>query len=482
MPLTVRELLSTSALGLKMLVEGDLDQPIRWVHPTEQEDPTPFLRGGEVVLTDGVPLRAGVTAQDYAARLRAAGVAAVGYGLIEEGDACPLALRAGCDRARLTLFEVPVPVPYMAIAEVFVERLNADRQAPLAASVERSERLMRAATAGRGPVATLEVLAEELGLPVRLLDTQGRVMAAVGGGGATWSERPVASLDRTEALLGIGCPELSVDQRAAADQAAGFVALQLVHERALRETHRRFAVELLDLVEAGDPQAAAVATRLRAFGIAPESPLVVVACELPAPERHVEELERTLADAGLARLVAARSGHVFAVVQWAGDGRGLPELAQRVGRSVGDRAAVGVGGIAHTSAALRRSLTEALQACAIARRRGPLGYVTHGEMGSHSLLLALQDAHVVSSLSSALLDPLLEYDERRGTELVPTLSAFLESNGQWQATAAALHVHVNTLRHRMARVEELTGRSLDKIDGRVDLFLALRARSLVPRP
>jgi sugar diacid utilization regulator len=330
---------------------------------------------------------------------------------------------------------------------------------------------------------------------VCLLDTQGRVLAAVGepppeaerralrdGAGGEWAARPVVSLDRPEALLAVRCPgrELSVDELAAADQAAGFVALRLVHERALRETHRRFAVELLDLVEAGDVQAAAVATRLRAFGIAPESPLVVATCELSAPDEHVEAVERTLADAGLARLVAARSGHLFAVVQWEGDGRRLPELAQRVGQAVGGRVPVGVGGVAQTSAGLRRSLTEALQACAIARRRGPLGYVTHDEMGSHHLLLALQDPQVLASLSSALLDPLLGYDERRSTELLPTLSAFLESNGQWQATAAALHIHVNTLRHRIARVEELTGRSLDTIDGRVDLFLALRARSLAP--
>jgi DNA-binding PucR family transcriptional regulator len=85
---------------------------------------------------------------------------------------------------------------------------------------------------------------------------------------------------------------------------------------------------------------------------------------------------------------------------------------------------------------------------------------------------------VVSSLAHALLDPIVEHDTRRGAELLDTLTAFLESNGQWQATADVLHIHVNTLRHRIARIEELSGRSLDTIDGRVDLFLALRARGL----
>jgi PucR family transcriptional regulator, purine catabolism regulatory protein len=57
---------------------------------------------------------------------------------------------------------------------------------------------------------------------------------------------------------------------------------------------------------------------------------------------------------------------------------------------------------------------------------------------------------------------------------VHTLEPFLRSGGQWQATAGALTIHVNTLRHRLKRVEELTGRSLQRMEDRVDFFLALR--------
>jgi DNA-binding PucR family transcriptional regulator len=77
-----------------------------------------------------------------------------------------------------------------------------------------------------------------------------------------------------------------------------------------------------------------------------------------------------------------------------------------------------------------------------------------------------------------LLDPLAEQDAARGSELLPTLAAFLSSGGRWARTAEELHVHVNTLRHRLERVEALTGRSLDEPDDRVDFHLALRARRL----
>jgi DNA-binding PucR family transcriptional regulator len=57
---------------------------------------------------------------------------------------------------------------------------------------------------------------------------------------------------------------------------------------------------------------------------------------------------------------------------------------------------------------------------------------------------------------------------------VHTLETFLDCSGSWIKCAAMLHVHVNTLRYRIRRIEELTGRDLGRFSDRVDLFLALR--------
>lgn len=59
-----------------------------------------------------------------------------------------------------------------------------------------------------------------------------------------------------------------------------------------------------------------------------------------------------------------------------------------------------------------------------------------------------------------------------------TLRTFLDRGAQFSATAEALFVHVNTLRKRLARIRELTGRDPLLIDGRVDLFLALQADAM----
>jgi len=114
---------------------------------------------------------------------------------------------------------------------------------------------------------------------------------------------------------------------------------------------------------------------------------------------------------------------------------------------------------------------------AVGRRRGGGAVVSHELTGSHALLLALQDQDVLDAFRETLLAPMEDYDATHGGSLVETVRTFLETGGRWQETADLLHVHVNTLRNRLERVEALTGRRLDSTPDRVDLWLALQAAS-----
>ncbi|HSL67472.1 MAG TPA: helix-turn-helix domain-containing protein, partial [Actinomycetota bacterium] len=71
------------------------------------------------------------------------------------------------------------------------------------------------------------------------------------------------------------------------------------------------------------------------------------------------------------------------------------------------------------------------------------------------------------------------YDGVHGTDLVRSLRAFLERNARWESAAQDLYVHRHTLRYRMRKVEELTGRNLSTARDRMEFFLALRARELL---
>jgi purine catabolism regulator len=78
-----------------------------------------------------------------------------------------------------------------------------------------------------------------------------------------------------------------------------------------------------------------------------------------------------------------------------------------------------------------------------------------------------------------MLKPLDEYDRDQGGELTGSLRAFLQHNARWETAAAELFVHRHTLRYRMRKVEELTGRDLSSSFDRMEFWLALRARELL---
>jgi purine catabolism regulator len=124
----------------------------------------------------------------------------------------------------------------------------------------------------------------------------------------------------------------------------------------------------------------------------------------------------------------------------------------------------------------------ARQADSLAQVSAHLGRAVQAEEGGATqLLLQLGPPEVLASYSDAVLAPLDRVDARERGELLHTLEEWLRANGAWEAAAASLSVHRNTVRNRMARVAALTGRSLEDADQRMELWLALQARAAALR-
>ncbi|WP_329039700.1 PucR family transcriptional regulator ligand-binding domain-containing protein [Streptomyces sp. NBC_01725] len=139
------------------------------------------------------------------------------------------------------------------------------------------------------------------------------------------------------------------------------------------------------------------------------------------------------------------------------------------------RLTLGVSAAVHSAEGLRGALEEARHARRVAAARpGRVCAAGHHELASHVLLLPFVPDDVRRAFTARLLDPLREYDRRHRAELVPTLQAFLDCDGSWTRCAARLHLHVNTLRYRVGRIEQLTGRDLSRLEDKLDFFLALR--------
>jgi purine catabolism regulator len=101
------------------------------------------------------------------------------------------------------------------------------------------------------------------------------------------------------------------------------------------------------------------------------------------------------------------------------------------------------------------------------------------DLGAFTLLLSIQDDDALRLYCDSVLGPIETGDAEYGGELLRSLEAFIEQNGQWERAAREVYCHRHTLRYRMRKVEELTGRDLSRAHDRIEFWLALRARELV---
>ncbi|GAA0594589.1 PucR family transcriptional regulator [Actinomadura livida] len=122
---------------------------------------------------------------------------------------------------------------------------------------------------------------------------------------------------------------------------------------------------------------------------------------------------------------------------------------------------------------LALSLAESVAALEVARRTG--GVVRGADLATFPALLRRLTPDQVSPFAEQIARPLRDYDNAHGTSLVETLSTFLAMGGAVGATSRSLFLHPNTLRHRLARIESLTGRNPLQFEDRVALAIAIWA-------
>lgn len=283
-------------------------------------------------------------------------------------------------------------------------------------------------------------------------------------------------------------------------QAVSVVALELLRRRVAGTTEKRLAGDVLTQLASGALSGDELVRRLAPFGLG--SRVAALTFSTTPPSDRVEHaLEVALRDEAVDGLVA-RHGELACALVPGYDEEELFELAERVrvrvvpalGEDADVRAAAGR---AVATGEARRTYHEArcaLEARAMAgttqqamgangngdagSSSAPRSVATYRDLGSFQLLLSLQGTDALRLYCDSLLGPLEEGESAYGGELIRSLEAFIECNGQWEAAARRLYCHRHTLRYRVRRIEELTGRDLGSARDRIEFWLALRGREL----
>jgi PucR family transcriptional regulator, purine catabolism regulatory protein len=559
--LTVSELLSDLDVRL-LTAESATDVPVRWVHISEIEDPTPWLSGGELLLTTGMQLDTPERQREFVARLSDHHLAGLGFGIgFGHREVPPALLEVAADRD-FPVFEVPYELPFIAVTEAAFSRLVNEQYAVLRRALAAHERLERVVLSERGLDALASTLSTQIGAGVLVFDARGRQLVskefrraldgdavarlqselyarrrearaflpghgdladrslalpvAADGGGAEPGRAPGERVPEAWLVAIKDSGPLSDFDRLTLHQAVTIVALELLRGRVAGDTERRLAGDVLAALAQGELGGAELVRRLEPFGIG--ETVASIAVHRPdgwrgTPAAIEDALAAALRQDAVGCLVASVDSFTCALVP------GIEEeelfalvrsVAARLPGAIGQPTGpvrIGVGR-AFAAADARRSFHEArcaAQALALgvagepegrgpgsqngsgghqngaspAAANGGAQIATYKELGSFQLLLSLQDDEALRLFCDSILGPIEAGEGHYGGELMRSLEAFIEENGQWERAAKRLYCHRHTLRYRIRRVEELTGRNLGSARDRIEFWLALRGRELV---
>lgn len=486
-PIPLAALLAREELGLRQIAGPvEAGAAVHMVHTSEMADPYPYLLGGELLLSAGVLLK---DPDMYVSRIVQAGAAALGFGVAPVYDTVPQELIEACDRHGLPLLEVPPKTTFTAVARA-VWRLMAEARHRELRRVTQAQQGLAAAAARPDPVpAVLHQLAVRLeGWAVLLgpdgteLSSSGRApsaearagvirLARVVSPGTGPSPRPTPA-SATDTVSPPPASEPGAAEPAGPGTAPAASAVSHLSAYALGGS-RGLALGLAAPArEAGDHTVAGVA--------------VVLLSLLTAPHQGTDAAGRS---AALVRMLLGTSPAEAAPLLGPGPwtvvhGRGgddSPFAATALGAALGsalvdpdadgcvrvllpDGREVGAqpGWTLGVSApALPEDLAAADAQAARAVRRATAtrkALVRHRETAPVSLDEA---RHRLAPLADS-------------PALVETLRIWLSLHGSWDRTAAAMEIHRNTVRQRIARCQTLLDEDLDDADVRMELWFALR--------
>jgi purine catabolism regulator len=140
----------------------------------------------------------------------------------------------------------------------------------------------------------------------------------------------------------------------------------------------------------------------------------------------------------------------------------------------------GVGRPAMGLTTLRESFHEAERALALPDQlhaETPVAFF--GDLSLYELLLGVSDPNSLADFCQHWLSSLIRYDEQHHTDLLPTLAAYFENNGNMARTAHLLNIHRNTLVYRLGRITEILQLDMDDSNVRLNLHLALKINRLL---
>ncbi len=471
--------------------------PIAFVHATELVDPSPWLSGGELVLTTGLGFEADSAELGvYVRRLRDAGVACLGFGTGLSHNRIPSLLLAEADAAGLPVLEVPFATPFAAVVRTVMNKIAEQEYEQVLRAAQVQTRITRAALRG-GVDALVKELAiatstEVAYIGVRteavhpntahaLVAEAREILARRGTSASATSSMSVSEPGRTLTMQPVGLsttaaghlamvtagPVTGVEQ-VLLGHAVSLLTLELEKPARLRAEQTRLHTVATALLLDGRFDAHSVPDYLVDAADAHGRIRVLTA----TADRSVEIARRVdERSAALGRDVFLRHDAATVSIVLKGDDDAefaewlLPEHPSlRAGLSA-----------VHSLSGVMTAAEQARLAMSLAASGRSERLVDFGTARGSLVLASEPVRRALLTMAVSTVNRLAAHDAAHGGELLASLRAYLEANGQWETAAAQLGVHRHTLRGRISRIEDLLDVDLASARVRAELLLSILA-------
>lgn len=135
---------------------------------------------------------------------------------------------------------------------------------------------------------------------------------------------------------------------------------------------------------------------------------------------------------------------------------------------------MGVGRAYEGIGDLQKSFTEASRCVILSEKMNMSGRVfLYEEMGIYNLFSELADKRVMQEFIDSTLGVIIEYDRNNNSKLLETLKAYLWNNNSLIHASEQLYTHRNTVKYRVQRISQLTGRDFDDAITRLEFMNAI---------
>lgn len=486
--ISVNALVASAPLGLSFRAGAEHgDRLVTWAHAVDLPDPWRWVRPGDLVMTTGSGMPSAPAAQaEWIARLADARISALVVAPHPDAPGLSDALLSVAQARGLPVLEAGFELEFVRLARTVIESSLQSQRDRLAASQRLFETYAGLLREGVDFAGRLDQLSRRQRWSTLVVDEADG--ATLAGSGTTRRDDGAVTLQvpgRSRARLTVwpAAPGVIVHPLLAQDL-AGVVGIELETQAALRDAEREAGRSLLrDLLDGrvGLPGVRAVLERRGLVG----DLLAVAVAPAGTATRVVAEVHHAPAFGAIHPLLLVEGDEVVAVLP--DDGASAQALAM----SLGERSRVGLSRVLDAAVSVPESVHQARLALAHARElaaaRDSSAEAPAGESGWGSVVAvryaAGPDAPTLlprslaeaTALTQRFLGPLIEHDRANQGSLALTLATFLDHDGSWKDTAAALHIHRQTLVYRLKAVEQLTGLKPTTTVGTASFWLALQA-------